>query len=382
MAFIQASASIGQRPGEALSADNHLPERHIVVETLRRAAPLLGLNASIITTLDAMLSCLPPKRNHNTVFASNATLTFRRNGISDRTIRRHAALLQEAGLLERHDSPNRKRYTRHNTHEGKALRFGFDLSPLFSRIQEISALAAKALRQQEEIAYLRSKIRAAANDVLRADPQNEGARNALKALRRKLTKADYEFILEQFPDIQAEGAGACGEPQHCTHKMSANDRQNVRHHHRSNKEIIDKKASDRKTAHQPTPSQNPISVAELVEACPEAAQYAFEKVTTTRDVVDHARILAPMIGIDTRNYNDAQDRLGPVGAAMTVWAIMQFHDRIKQVGAYFRSLTTGAKSHDFDPTSLIRKLASAKRSQQPDGVDGQGIVRGQTLNFQ
>ena len=162
MAFTQATAPTGLQTSEILSADNSIPERHIVVGTLRNAAPRLGLSASVISTLDAMLSCLAPKRNHHTVFASNATLTFRRNGISDRTIRRHAATLQEIGLLVRRDSPNRKRFTKHSSHEGKALRFGFDLSPLFARLHEIAAMAAEVLREREQIDYLRAKIRAAA----------------------------------------------------------------------------------------------------------------------------------------------------------------------------------------------------------------------------
>ncbi len=377
MAFIQAAASFGLRPEEELSADNSVPERHIVVETLRRAAPFLGLNASVIATLDAMLSCLPPKRNHNTVFASNATLTFRRNGISDRTIRRHAAALQEAGLLERRDSPNRKRYTRHNTHEGKALRFGFDLSPLFARMSEISTLAAKTLRQQEEIAYLRCKIRTAANDVLLADPENQDALAAKRALRRKLSKTDCEDLLAQFSDVLAEGKIPCGKTPDDTHKLTGNDGQNVRHYHNSNKENIDRKEDQGKTAPKSPDASHPISVRELVEACPEAAQFACEKITTPQDVLSHARTLAPMIGIDSQNYQAAQDRLGPMGAAMTVWAIMQFHDRIRQVGAYFRSITTGAKSSDFDPAKLVRRLAFDHGSLPSKRASGGMFVRGQ-----
>jgi hypothetical protein len=41
--------------------------------------------------------------------------------------------------------------------------------------------------------------------------------------------------------------------------------------------------------------------------------------------------------------------------------IMQFHDKIKAVGAYFRSLTTGSKkSEGFSPEKLIRRLATAQ----------------------
>jgi replication initiation protein RepC len=43
-----------------------------------------------------------------------------------------------------------------------------------------------------------------------------------------------------------------------------------------------------------------------------------------------------------------------------VWAIMQFHDKIKAVGAYFRSITTGSKSEGFSPEKLIRRLATAQ----------------------
>ncbi|MFK7874827.1 MAG: replication initiation protein RepC, partial [Paracoccaceae bacterium] len=62
----------------------------------------------------------------------------------------------------------------------------------------------------------------------------------------------------------------------------------------------------------------------------------------------------------TQNYEAAHERLGALRAAATVWAIMQFHDKIKAVGAYFRSITTGSKSDGFSPEKLIRRLALAQ----------------------
>lgn len=365
MAFTQAAAPYGQREGGILSADNPPPERHIVIDLLRKAAPALGLKPPVVATLEAMLGCLAPKRTHNTVFASNATLAFRRNGISDRTLRRHVVQLIECGLLSRHDSPNRKRYTRHSRADGQSLRFGFDLTPLFSRLHDLARLAAEVVSQEERRTYLRCKLRAAVNQALTQNPEDAHALHVLKLLRRKLTLSEYQSLLGTFEAVAAEGSndGHAADKAalpHATpntrakpeHEMSANDGQIVRHHQRSIKEITEKEEA--------------LSVDDLLTACPEAAQFSAEKITTVADVVAHARVLAPMIGIDQANYHAAQSRVGPVGAAITVWMMVQFHRRIRRAGAYFRSLTSGTRSAGFDPFRLARQLAA--RANLPAGA--------------
>ncbi|MFN3662235.1 plasmid replication protein RepC [Yoonia sp.] len=347
MAFIPAAASFRERTEPLLSADNAIPDRHIVIDMTRRAASLIGLTPPVIATLDTLISCLPPKRTHHTVFASNATLTFRRNGISDRTIRRHVVILQDAGLLARHDSPNRKRFTKANSHAGTMLRFGFDLTPLYDALPRIAALAAEATAKQEQIAYIRTKIRAAANDLLITDPHHPNATQALRILRRKLTLDACETLLTTLTTAPL----AAEHTEAATAQMSAEDSQNVRHHQNSKKELIDKEP-------QPQKKQHPFHLTELLAACPEARQYAVNKIESFADVIAHARILAPMIGIDDRTYQAAQDQIGPLSAATTIWAMMQFHQRIKQAGAYFRAITTGQKSIGFDPVQLIRQLAA------------------------
>lgn len=361
MAFIQATAPTGLRTSEILSADNSIPERHIVVATLRNAAPRLGLSASVISTLDAMLSCLAPKRNHHTVFASNSTLTFRRNGISDRTIRRHAATLQEIGLLVRRDSPNRKRFTKHNSHAGQALRFGFDLSPLFDRLHEIASMAAEVMKEREQIDYLRAKIRAAANASLIDNPNDAMALNVFRVLRRKLSLQDCEKILSALPIKEVDAESPDDQTSNLTTTLTASDGQNVRHHHKSNKEHIDRKKAKSHKSTQNTRSEPQITVTEIFNACPNAGQFSLRKIETSSDVVAHARTLAPMIGISDQSYESAHRKLGPLRTAATVWAIMQFHDQIGSVGAYFRSITTGSKSSGYSPERLIRRLGMAQK---------------------
>ena len=357
MAFNHASAPFRQRDKEALSADNSpfgsLPERHIVIDIVRKAAPLLGLKPPVIATLDAMLSCLPPKRTHHTVFASNETLAFRRDGISDRTIRRHAAELLAAGLLIRQDSPNRKRFARRK--EGAALRFGFDLSPLFHRFEELNRLAAVAQREQEELDYFRCKLRTAVNNRLNLCPEDGEAMEIQKLLRRKLSAVQIKALLLRLDNVTAEG----NQDIEGTRDMAANDGQNVRHHQNSNKEPKEKATESSKT------TETDLSISEVVHACPDAAQFLSKPIQTLQDIIRHAHLLAPMLGIEDNCYSRAVAQKGQVLTALTVWAIVQMHAQISNTAAYFQSLTYGRRAGGFDPIALLKTL-SRKQSMIPD----------------
>jgi replication initiation protein RepC len=138
--------------------------------------------------------------------------------------------------------------------------------------------------------------------------------------------------------------------------MTAGNGQNVRHHHKSNIEQIEKNLETTQTNHTESPR---LTVSELLARCPEAAQFAVNQVTTMQDVVQHAQMLAPMIGIDRKCYEAAQIHLGSEQTAKTVWALMQFHERIERVGAYFRAITIGRRSKGFDPERLIRSFCSS-----------------------
>lgn len=239
------------------------------------------------------------------------------------------------------------------------MRFGFDLTPLFERLHELAVLAAEVMSEREQIAYLRTKIRSAANDILAGSPDSAIALSLLRALRRKLTLNNCEQLLSQLPatKIKAED-----EEDHADTKpqfMSGNDGQIVRHHQNSNTEHLDKEETQVELETAVCDDDNPIKLAELLSACPEAAEFAHNDIRNMQDVVAHGRTLAPMIGINSQTYEAAHEKLGPLRAALTVWAIMQFHGKIRAVGAYYRSITTGSKSAQFSPEKLIRRLAKS-----------------------
>src|SRR5690606_14451115 len=80
------------------------------------ARALLGLRDRALAVLNALLTFYPEQElreeSNLVVFPSNAQLAIRANGIAGTTLRENLALLVEAGLIQRNDSPNGKRYAR------------------------------------------------------------------------------------------------------------------------------------------------------------------------------------------------------------------------------------------------------------------------------
>jgi replication initiation protein RepC len=90
----------------------------------------------------------------------------RAHGIAGTTLRRHLAALVEAGLIIRRDSPNGKRYARKDRAGEIETAFGFDLSPLHARADELAMLAqqvaddrARFRRVKEELSICRRDVR-------------------------------------------------------------------------------------------------------------------------------------------------------------------------------------------------------------------------------
>lgn len=361
MAFIQVTAPIRQREGGTLSADNAKPNRFTLLDLLRRAAPAFGIKPTVLATLEAMLSCLPDSRSHDTVFASNATLAFRRNGITDRTLRRHIAILEDVGFVARKDSPNRKRFTRHDPTTGAILRFGFDLSPLFARAAEIADVAARSQRASERSRFLRMQLRVAINRSLIEDPLNDVALHAAKALRRKLSDHELQALTSGLPEVRPDFEENNEATSAIATKTTATDSQNVRHHHKSKKETLDSdKCNEPENVAQQRrakTNQTDVTVATLLHACPAAAEFALKQIITVGDVIEHAHTIAPMMGIDRHAISSAVERHGAIGAAITIWGVLQLQPRVHKLGAYFRSITSGQRSAEFDPWAFIAGLA-------------------------
>ena len=122
-----------------------------LLRELSKAQAAFGVNERDLTVLQGVLSFFPndvlAANAEMVVFPSNKAICERLNGMPCSTMRRRLARLVEAGLLVRRDSPNGKRYVR--KHGEERVAFGFDLSPLYCRSEEI-ARAAEAVRKAED----------------------------------------------------------------------------------------------------------------------------------------------------------------------------------------------------------------------------------------
>lgn len=246
------------------------------VRTLRKE---LGLTSNDVTVLTALISFLPRDR-HTTngetppkltvVFPSNASLSERANGIDERTIRRCLSRLDAAGLINRKNSANGKRFP---LRYGGIVRdaFGIDLNPL---IQNHDALVAEALKVAEEREHLRS-LRAEAL-ALRASLLHDHALNEARLsslgptrniLRRATLTADAVLqIIAGLRELGANAAQSYGERQSsgarldkvsahdqaisddCTREVSARNGQNDRQIESIKKEHIKKDGHTKQTS--------------------------------------------------------------------------------------------------------------------------------------
>lgn len=108
-----------------------------------------------MSVLNALLSFYPETYLFDgkklVVFPSNAQLSTRANGIAGTTLRENLAILVNAGMIHRKDSPNGKRYARKDRAGDLEDAFGFSLAPLLARSEELARLAQQAAAERQQL---------------------------------------------------------------------------------------------------------------------------------------------------------------------------------------------------------------------------------------
>ena len=175
------------------------------------------------------------------VFPSNRELSIRAHGMAPATLRRHLACLVDAGLIIRRDSPNGKRYARRGQGGEIESAFGFDLTPLVARAEEIENLAEEVRAENKAIRLLRERVTLLRRDIVKmiATGLEEGVPGDWQGLHlryaglssrfvRNLSRTDLEALASELAALNAEIQNAL-ENHVKLQKKSGNESHSERH---------------------------------------------------------------------------------------------------------------------------------------------------------
>lgn len=353
------------------------------------AMDALGIQSNSLAVLDALLSFYPENELREDaqliVFPSNLQLSLRAHSMPGSTLRRHLAILVEAGLIVRRDSANGKRFSRKDGAGDVEQAFGFDLSPLLLRSEELAMLAQDVIaarathrREKEKLTICRRDTRklitAAIEEAAEGDWQAiENAYVSLMArLPRNPTTAELTGILGEMEMLKGDILKLL-EINDNSGEDSTNDARTERHIQNSKPESITElepssekergeKLRTTDMAREPLKTF-PLSV--VLKACPQICDYAQGgAVSSWRELMAAAVVVRSMLGVSASAYQDACEVMGPENAAVAMACILERANMINSVGAYLRDLTRRAERNEFSLGPMV--MAALKANAQMD----------------
>ena len=365
-----------------------------LLRELSKAQAAFGVSERDLTVLQGLLSFFPDDalggNAEMVVFPSNKAICERLNGMPCSTMRRHLARLVEAGLLQRRDSPNGKRYVR--KHGEDRVAFGFDLSPLYCQSEEI-ARAAEAVREAEErvrrlrevVSLMRRDLAALAEfgDEIQPglglwDQLRDKAALTARALRRKLSIEDLAAYRADLGALLDQARNIIDGPE--TEEMNTNDAHSERHHHNSNKESIDLEPALEKSGaaagvpdvdtnepvadvdEQDTRHLPKIPLHLVIAACPSLKTFYQGEVRHWHQLFDAACHVRPAMGISASAWEEAQRFMGPEQASIVVAAMLERFADIRSPGGYLRALTAKAAAGEFSCGPMVMALIGRRNA--------------------
>ena len=363
-----------------------------LLRELSKAQAAFGVSERDLTVLQGLLSFFPDDalggNAEMVVFPSNKAICERLNGMACSTMRRHLARLVEAGLLVRRDSPNGKRYVR--KHGEERVAFGFDLSPLYCRSEEV-ARAAEAVREAEDrVRRLREVVSLMRRDLAALAEFGEEIQPGLGlwdqlrdkavltacALRRKLMLEELSAYRADLGDLLDHARNIIDGPE--TEELNTNDASFERHHHNSNEESIDlEPALEKGGAAAGAPDvETDAPGADVEEAdtrrvpkiplhlviagCPSLKTFYQGDIRHWHQLFDAACHVRPAMGISASAWEEAQRFMGPEQASIVVVAMLERFADIRSPGGYLRALTSKAAAGEFSCGPMVMALMSRR----------------------
>lgn len=367
-----------------------------VFRAICTAKARIGVSERALAVLDALLSFHPETAlmgEDLIVFPSNQQLSLRAHGMAPATLRRHLAVLVDAGLIVRRDSPNGKRYARKDRAGEIERAFGFDLSPLVARAEEFEAWAEEVRAEERALKLVRERITLCRRDIAKmiATGIEEGVPTQLRgqgpadwmeihglyrAIVERIPRNAGRLTLERVAEdlaLLADEILILLEAQAKTSFPSANESQTERHKQNSKPDSpIDLEPRFRESrgaraelkTESPRPPEGAYPLGMILDACPDIIDYARGGISNWRDFMATVGVVRPMLGISPSAWEEAQAAMGEVQAAVVVAAILQRGTAINSAGGYIRDLTRKAQAGAFSTGPMLMALIGKRKGEK------------------
>jgi replication initiation protein RepC len=349
----------------------------------------LGLQSNSLAVLDALLSFYPDQMLRQDaqliVFPSNKQLCLRAHSMAGATLRRHIALLVEAGLILRRDSANGKRYARKDREGEIETAFGFDLSPLLARAEELAMIAQDVAAEQKAFRKVKENLTICRRDVRKlitaaieegVPGEWEAAENVyvgiVGRMKRSPSMVEVTELLDEIELLHEEVLNQL-EMKGFFENQSTNAALNEQHIQNSNPDSIcefeprPEKAQDAKSNEERRRDAEPLKIFPLglvMKACPTFADYAKGGlIGSWREMMSVAVTVRSTLGVTPSAYQDACDVMGPENAAVAIACILQRASYINSAGGYLRNLTRRTELGEFSLGPMLMSLLRANANE-------------------
>ena len=350
------------RPVDDRAANPCGPDKWQLLDQLTQAAETYELSHRTLTVLQALLTFLPtrhiPSGPAGIVFASNQRLSERLHGMPESTLRRHLAQLLRAGIVRRHDSPNRKRFARSRGGEITAA-FGFDLSPMVHQAEAISHAATEAQARQEELLALRDEVLMLRAVLMQKTGSEDQLADVAKLLRRKADRTELREMAAALKNLLKTSPK---EPSN-TEELSTVCAQNERHIQNSDIIHFDSEGQRSRThgrsLHATTKDAEKdqgVTLGQVLSTCKGHQSFFPEPLRSWSDLERISDKIATMLGIDQPVMIDAKRIMGREAAAITLLCMLEKASTIRSPGAYLRRLTQMARDGVFSLKPMVMAL--------------------------
>lgn len=374
-----------------------------IYQALCTARPKLGVSERSLSVLNALLTFHPETvltgEDSLIVFPSNAQLSLRAHGMPISTLKRHLAALVDAGLIVRRDSPNGKRYARKGGAGEIDHAFGFDISPLVARSEEIERLAAELAAEVRAVKLARERITLCRRDIAKmiATGREEdvpadwsavhaGFRAIVDGIPRTPTRCQLDAAADMLGQLaddvltllkshvkmsNLDSSEAHFEP----HKQNSNpnpfiDLEPASQKDRVARAVLEQQAPRMARREDPAyksqageirPRNGAYPLGMVLQACGNLVDYAKDgQISNWRDFLATAAVVWPMLGISPSAWEEAQAVMGEVQAAIVVACILERSGTINSAGGYLRGLTAKAGAGEFSLGPILMAQINAR----------------------